>query len=446
MSSLILDLFFLVTLVQGAIRKWVAPGLSLEIEFFRDMLPILALITYHWQRHIRRQLGSFTGRAAPLFWAYTGAAVFAACSPSLPVFVVLVGIRTHFAYLPLAFLMPSYLKNWRHGLRKFQQLLVLAAPIFLLCFFQSTQPVGSVWNRYADPTMDVATFGAADTNTARATGTFAYISEFASFAEICAVITVFFALMRNHKIIGRFWNIGILIMALGAIMASGSRGPAAVFGAQVLGLVVLGCSFRAIRIRQVLPFVAFILLVAAVSVALLDHQANDFLLRAQGSDDIDFRVHAAFFQWLEVMAEYPLGVGLGAGHQAFYAEMLAIGTPDLWEVELSRLAFELGVGVFLYLAFKVTLIGQLVARAKATRTLLGRVMLATCSMILIPLLVTGSVYQPLTNMAFWAFVGIGFWVAKLEAAMLPARPATAPELRGTVTAGNPGSLVGERAR
>src|SRR6516162_4155969 len=170
MFSVILDLFFLATLIQGAIRKWVAPGLSLEIEFVRDVLPVLALIICYRQPHLRRQLGRFTGRAATLFWAYAIVAVLDAWSPSLPVFVILVGIRTHFAYLPLAFLMPAYLKSWRHGLRKFRQLLVLAVPIFLLSLFQTTQPAGSVWNQYADSTMAVATFSAVDT--ARATGTF----------------------------------------------------------------------------------------------------------------------------------------------------------------------------------------------------------------------------------------------------------------------------------
>ena len=103
-----------------------------------------------------------------------------------------------------------------------------AVPIFLLGLFQTTQPVESDWNRYADPEMAVATFSAV--NDARASGTFSYITEFASFAEICAVIAVFLMLTTDSRIIGWLWNSGILIMALGAIMASGSRGPAAVFG------------------------------------------------------------------------------------------------------------------------------------------------------------------------------------------------------------------------
>jgi hypothetical protein len=431
-SSLILDLFFLVTLAQGAIRKWVAPGLSLEIEFFRDTLPVLALITC--KPHVRRQLGRFSGRAATLLWAYASAAVFAAFSPGLPVFVVLVGIRTHFAYLPLALLMPIYLKSWTHGLRKFRQLLMLAVPILLLGLFQTTQPAGSVWNRYVDPEVAVATFGAGDS--ARATGTFAYITEFASFAEICAIITVLLILTSESNIVGRLWNAGLLIMALGAMMASGSRGVVAMFGAQVLGIAALGYSIRAIAMRHLLPFLAIVLLAAAASVMVLDRQAANFLLRAQdlGTSDTSERVGAGLFEWLEVMYQYPLGVGLGAGHQAFYAVMLDIGTPDLWEAELSRLAFELGLGVIFYIAFKVTLVGQLLARVKATRTRAGRLTLAMCITTLTPLIVTSSVYEPLTNAAFWAFVGVGFWVVKLKAAALLALPAAAPILERTVPA------------
>jgi hypothetical protein len=342
--------------------------------------------------------------------------------------------------------MPIYLKSWPHGLRKFRQLLILAVPIFLLAFFQNTQPIGSVWNQYADSTMDVATFGIGAADTARASGTFSYLSEFANFAGLCAVITLFLLLVTDNKIIGRVMNSGILIMALGGIMASGSRGPAAIIGAQILGLAALGYRVRAIAMRHLFLLVAFTLLALALSVTVLERQASDFLLRAQATnEDVGGRVDRAFFEWLDVAYEYPLGVGLGAGHQAFYSEMAATATPDLWESELSRLAFELGLGMLLYLAFKVTLIGQFLARVNAMRTRAGRVVLTTCIIILTPLLVTGSVYSPVTNAAFWAFVGIGFWVIKLETETLPARWAAAPVLKATATAGRPGSFFGECA-
>jgi hypothetical protein len=425
----------------------VAPGLSLEIELFRDILPVLALIICYLQPITRLHLARFTGHAATLFWTYASFAVFAAWSPGLPIFVVLVGIRTHFAYLPLAFLMPIYLKSWPHGLRKFRQLLVLAVPIFLLAFFQITQPVGSVWNQYADPTMDVADFGLSGEGTARATGTFSYLAEFADFAGICAVIAVFLTLTTKRKMIGRLLYAGILVMALGAVMASGSRGPAMVFGARVLGLVAVGYLVGGIPMRHLLPFVGFTVLAVVVAVTVLDREATVFLLRAQNTaHDVDPRVKLAFFEWIGIMYDYPLGVGLGAGHQAVGANMLAIGTPNLWEVELSRLAFELGVGVLLYLSFKVAIIGQLLARMKATRSRAGRVTLGMCTVILMPLLVTSSVYQPLSNAAFWAFVGIGFWVVKLEATTLSARPTVAPLLKGAATAGCPGNFVAKDAR
>ena len=73
-----------------------------------------------------------------------------------------------------------------------------------------------------------------------------------------------------------------------------------------------------------------------------------------------------------------------------YAEMLANGKPVLSESKLSWLVFEFGLAVLLYLPFKVALVGQLLARAKTTRTRTGRVTLAM-RVTLTPLLVTGSV-------------------------------------------------------
>jgi hypothetical protein len=435
-SNLILDLFFLITLGQGAIRKWVAPDLSLQIQLFRDILPIFALIIYDRQARSRRQLGRFTGLAAMLFWAYASVGVLGTLSANLPLFVILVGIRTHFAYLPLAILMPAYLKSWPHGLRKFRQLLILAVPIFLLGVFQTTQPVESDWNRYADPEMEVATFGVTDD--VRASGTFSYITEFGSFAGICAIIAVFLMLTTDSKIIGRLWYTGTLIMALGAIMASGSRGPAMVFGVQLLGVVALGCGVRAIPTRRLLPMVVLTVSAAAASAMVLDRQATDFLSRTQttGTEEVDTRVTAAFFEWLDVMSQYPLGMGLGAGHQAFQPQ---------FEDELTRLAFELGLGVLVYIAFKVTLIGQVLAGMKAMRTWAGRITLATCAVTLIPLLIS-SVYTPIANAAFWVFFGIALWIVKLEAAALPVRRPAASEREGTHPKTRPNSLVGEGAR
>jgi len=112
---------------------------------------------------------------------------------------------------------------------------------------------------------------------------------------------------------------------------------------------------------------------------------------------------------------------------------------------LSRLAFELGLGVLLYIAFKVTLVCQFLARVKAMRTRAGRVVLTTCTMILTPVLVTGSAYAPVTNAAFWAFVGVGLWIVKLEAATLPAALASVLTRTAPVDR-RPGSLVGEGVR
>src|SRR5262249_43196194 len=156
----------------------------------------------------------------------------------------------------------------------------------------------------------------------------------------------------DGKIISRLWNAGILMLALGAMMASGSRGPVAVFGGQVLGVAALGCAIRAIRMRHLLPLVTLTLLAAVASVLVLNHQATDFFLRVQATtSDVDWRVEEGLFQWLDVIYRYPLGVGLGAGHQAVSTVLADIWPPGLGESELSRLAFELGLGLVFYVAF-----------------------------------------------------------------------------------------------
>ena len=71
----------------------------------------------------------------------------------------------------------------------------------------------------------VVTFGAVDAEIVRPTGTFAYITEFAVLAEISAIISLFLLLTSDGEMIGRLRNAEVLIIAHGAMLASGSRGP-----------------------------------------------------------------------------------------------------------------------------------------------------------------------------------------------------------------------------
>ena len=42
----IMDLFFVYVILEGALRKWIIPDLSLEVQIVRDALPALALVAF----------------------------------------------------------------------------------------------------------------------------------------------------------------------------------------------------------------------------------------------------------------------------------------------------------------------------------------------------------------------------------------------------------------
>ncbi len=412
----IIDFFFIYVVLEGAVRKWVAPDLSLEIQSVRDLLPWLALIVFALENRRLSELGRLGGAQTLWLGAYIACAFLSLLvfffSSNLPLFVAAVGFRTHFAYLPLAVLMPAYLGLWSTGLRKIRMLLLLSVPVFLFCFFQFTQPMDSVWNKYADAEMQIASFGTLQT--ARVTSTFSYLSGLSQFAQICGGLAFLILVLRRRGPGDLVLGGAVLLMSIGAIMASGSRGPLAMLVVYCTALMGLGTLVGAVRMRKAAATVMTVILLALVGLVLLRDQFQAFAFRTEmvGTSDIGWRMYDFFFQWIDVALQYPFGIGIGSGHQAL-VDVVAGETPNIYEAELSRIAFELGIGVFAYLGAKLTLIAQMLGGARHAASRETCLVLLSCVLSL-GLLLPGSVYAPVTNVAFWSVVGLGLWVLQLE--------------------------------
>ena len=98
-------IYCIVWLIEGAIRKWVLPGLSLQLLLVRD--PIALLIYYYAARARIFPMNGWLG----FLWLITGLiflqGIIQAMSGQVTWVVAAFGVRTFFLHMPLIWVIPE---------------------------------------------------------------------------------------------------------------------------------------------------------------------------------------------------------------------------------------------------------------------------------------------------------------------------------------------------
>jgi hypothetical protein len=410
MFKRIIDIFFITLIYEGAVRKWMLPDFDLAIQVFRDLLPSVALIFYIFQGYPVRLFGQLNSITGVAFFLYALICVLTLQSLIYQPYVYLVGLRTHFCFVPLLIILPQYFGSWDEFLRRARWLVIISLPVFLLALFQNTQDASSAWNQYSKSTESVATFGL-DTglDVARASGTFSYISGLASFAAYIASLAAYLAL-SSKTVRGTILPVLAGLLAIGAILASGSRGGIVIVVLQMSLLLILGMFKSALRAPKLAVIILGIGLLLPIVPSVLGLQLSSFETRTTevGYDEPADRIYGALFEWMDVGLENPFGNGLGSGHQAFYG--LLTFANNYWEHELSRIAFEIGlIGVLAYIFFKLSLCWQIVRRLGSDPSPGNKLLRLFCAITCLVSVVSGSLYLPVANALFWLSAGTALW-------------------------------------
>ena len=108
---------------EGAVRKWLVPGLQAEIYLVKDAMLVLAYIGFLSSRvptgiHLKVMAGLKT--LLMLSLVYLALQVFNPNSPSI--LLSIIGFKNYLLYAPLAFVVPymfSSSKDLEHKLRKY---------------------------------------------------------------------------------------------------------------------------------------------------------------------------------------------------------------------------------------------------------------------------------------------------------------------------------------
>src|SRR5438270_2177406 len=233
-------IYFWLLLIEGALRKWVAPALSNPLLLIRD--PVLLGIYYYALR----------GRVFPKnFWVNSlwvigilsiiGSLLFATfnlLSPFVPIVPILevaaYGVRTNFLHLPVIFIMANVFDE--EDVKRFGWwILLLMIPMSLIMVAQFQASPDSFINRTAG-------LGEAEQLTAgggkiRPPGTFSFISGPVFYMSVAAAFLIYGALRRTVYKNWLLISSGVAL-AIG-IFISGSKSSVASVLLVVFALIVI---------------------------------------------------------------------------------------------------------------------------------------------------------------------------------------------------------------
>ena len=224
-------LFLLV--YEGALRKWVVPGLQSQIYFAKDLILIAAYILFLGSG---RHHGSHLKAMATLKMLVVLSLVyflFELLNPNSPSMLVsIAGFKNYLLYAPLAFIVPYMFvsaEDLEHKLRTYAILMAPCVALGLVQFaFPPTHWLNGYLNNQDSDTPQALMMGAvfgSGIEQVRSIGTFSYIGGYTAFLTVMFYVAAGLAAKNRFKFSGNTLVIGYLVLTVAAMFTTGSRGP-----------------------------------------------------------------------------------------------------------------------------------------------------------------------------------------------------------------------------
>jgi hypothetical protein len=410
----LLWLYFWLLIFEGALRKWVVPGLSNPLLLVRDPIALLAL-WWGWPLLRQRRLQIWL-QPLMLFGSLGG--LLAVTVGHGDLFTALYGARVFLLQMPLIFLFAAVFDR-RDVIRFAWALLWLSIPMTVLLAIQSGLPDSHFLNVGPGGFGTAAFQGALGRS--RPPGTFTFISGVVSFYSLAAAslfMVIYGSKVRQR---GRLFCMVAGIALVVALPVSISR---SLLAAYLLVLVSLIVTLLISRVR-ILPLVSglFAVLIAfglATTLPVFQDTSVAFLARwegagaASGSDreevgdvgiatnQLQNRVLPGFTQPFSDLDRIPLlGNGIGMGSNVG-AQRLGDGKGFLlgeggWEVSIGELGPVLGLPFILW-------------RVALAFWILRLALLATSRGNRLPLILAGASFLDVMTSQLSQPTGLGFMV------------------------------------
>jgi len=412
LCNLVIIIYYLLIL-EGALRKWIAPSYQRPLFFIRDPFVI-------WIYVIALSKG-FWPRLTFLFWCGLALSMLALGSivvhaGSVPLVIMAYGWRNYFAYLPLAFIIGEEFTA-REWSRIVKFTFLIAAPMALLCVIQSVSSVTSPINAGFGNTSDdmFLTLGVAG-HIMRASGTFSSTAGLTEYVGSLFALILWVLMGRGTQPRVNAKLAFATLAAVTILITCGSR------GAFVLVLVLLvGATALLImqhRVRRALSLWAAGIVLVGLTILgglMFVRQSSALIERSRGAAQEDSwysfgllnRALSDFSHFVVFMPQVGLlGNGLGLGGNAANIEKFQGTLPEA-EDDWSRNIVDLGpvLGLF-YIIFRIAFVAWLVwGAARASRLYDDPLPVLLISFIGIIMLYGQITGQGSINCYTWLFAG-----------------------------------------
>lgn len=415
----LVGLFFALVILDGALRKWVLPGLATPLYVLKDVVLWGGYLSYALHRDPFQLPKPLRPTWVPLLLAaYISMVLLQAFNLQQPSLLVsALGLKAHLGYLPLVVLLPALIAQaTEEQMMRFLwgYTVFLFLPIVALCIYQFFQPPSAWVNQYVREMATVATVE----DHPRITGTFSYIGSLTPYLRFSAFLSLSVLLAglqwerRSLTILG-----GILLLGTTLILPMpGSRGPIVLVLGSVTALFLV-IRLRGYRLR--LAGGALVLAIVVVQVfggsGLLE--GWDALLERTvqvGGEEAEARTIDLLLAPITGIEKAGLfGYGVGTNHQA--APALVSGT---WDGYLGidngalRLITEVGmVGWLVVMALKTSLLYVAFRTVRQSQTPTELIVGATGFCVLLNQLILPVVFNVVASALYWGGVGavLGVW-------------------------------------
>ncbi len=345
---------------EGALRKWLLPGLHQIIFFVRDPLVLwiyILAILYH-----------FRPKPAALFWygillgfaISIGSIAQYFLLPEIRVLVMLYGLRTYFFYFPLVFLMGSILRY--EDIKRWVRLnLFLVIPMTILVVMQYYSPPAALINRTISEVVYTDT-GKGGGTIVRTIGTFTFFHGHQLFlGSMFLFCLANWTLPSKDRALSGFWlyatSAGVAIM----LCLDFTRAPIYMACCILLGACLSSFWLSNIRQKIAASILPIMLAIACLALSWLcfPDAAELRIARFLYCDDTITRtvgVVAEFVEVLQLARDAPLGYGIGTtsrGGTALGGQAFRWAGENEWRRIISEIGPFFGI---LYIALRVWLL------------------------------------------------------------------------------------------
>jgi hypothetical protein len=415
----LVGLFFVLVMLDGALRKWVLPSQSSALFVLKDVVLWGGFGLYALRRSPLELPRPLQRTGVPfLLGGYVFLVLLQAFNPRLPNLTVsLLGLKAHLAFLPLVILMPAMIAGTTEK-QIFRVLwgyvLFLVLPLAALSVYQFYQPPSAWINQYVREMETIATVA----GHVRVISTFSYVGSHTAYLTFNAFLGtgVLFAALRTQRR-HLYWMGGLLLGATFVVLPmAGSRGPIVIILVALAVLLSVVESQYSTSLRFVA--VAVVTVVVIVQGTGLTEGWEALAKRATGAGDTESRIENLLTSPFEGIERGGLvGYGAGSAHQAaarfvpgsFSSDWLPEG---YIESPMARQIVELGAfgwlllislkSMLLYLAYQTVRRGR-----RALEVLVG----VTAFCFLLAKLPFPVIFNAVSSAFYWGTAGamLGVW-------------------------------------